>query len=152
MAETSVPNRVTIREVAKEAGVSIATVSRVLNDREDVSARTREIVARVIRERGYTANRSARHLSGGSTGLIGVLVPLLYPAYFSGIVSGAAEALHEQDLRLVLKPLSNASRHGHGGDRLDHHRPVLQQVPGQPGFNTLAALQQLCRLEAAAQN
>ncbi len=111
MAETTVPNRVTIREVAKEAGVSIATVSRVLNDREDVSARTREIVAKVIRERGYTANRSARHLSGGSTGLIGVLVPLLYPAYFSGIVSGAAEALHEQDLRLVLSPT------GHEHDR-----------------------------------
>ena len=107
----TIPNRVTIREVAKEAGVSIATVSRVLNDREDVSARTREIVARVIRERGYTANRSARHLSGGSTGLIGVLVPLLYPAYFSGIVSGAAEALHEQDLRLVLSPT------GHEHDR-----------------------------------
>ena len=111
MAETTIPNRVTIREVAKEAGVSIATVSRVLNDREDVSARTREVVARVIRERGYTANRSARHLSGGSTGLIGVLVPLLYPAYFSGIVSGAAEALHEQDLRLVLSPT------GHEHDR-----------------------------------
>jgi LacI family transcriptional regulator len=65
------------------------------------------VVARVIRESGYTANRSARHLSGGSTGLIGVLVPLVYPAYFSGIVSGAAEALHEQDLRLVLSPTSH---------------------------------------------
>ena len=111
MTESTIPSRVTIREVAKEAGVSIATVSRVLNDREDVSARTREVVARVIRESGYTANRSARHLSGGSTGLIGVLVPLVYPAYFSGIVSGAAEALHEQDLRLVLSPT------GHEHDR-----------------------------------
>jgi LacI family transcriptional regulator len=104
MEKLTIPGRVTIREVAKEAGVSIATVSRVLNDREDVSAQTREAVARVIRERGYTANRSARHLSGGSTGLIGVLVPLVFPAYFSQIVSGAAEALHEQDLRLVLSP------------------------------------------------
>ncbi len=111
MPETTIPNRVTIREVAREAGVSIATVSRVLNDREDVSAQTREVVSRVIRERGYTANRSARHLSGGRTGLIGVLVPLVYPAYFSGIVSGAAEALHEQDLRLVLSPT------GHEHDR-----------------------------------
>ncbi len=111
MDDAGAPSRVTIREVAKEAGVSIATVSRVLNDREDVSARTREVVARVIRERNYTANRSARHLSGGSTGLIGVLVPLVYPAYFSRIVSGAAEALHEHDLRLVLSPT------GHEHDR-----------------------------------
>jgi LacI family transcriptional regulator len=98
------PARVTIREVAKAAGVSIATVSRVLNGRDDVAPETRELVARVIRERGYTANRSARHLSAGRTGLVGVLVPLVYPAYFSAIVSGTAEALHEQDLRLVLSP------------------------------------------------
>jgi LacI family transcriptional regulator len=98
------PSRVTIRDVARSAGVSIATVSRVLNGRDDVSPRTRERVSRVIRDSGYTANRSARNLSAGRTGLVGVLVPLVYPAYFSAILSGAAEALHEQDLRLVLSP------------------------------------------------
>jgi LacI family transcriptional regulator len=98
------PARVTIREVAEAAGVSIATVSRVLNGRGDVSPDTRELVARVIRERGYTANRSARSLSAGRTGLVGVLVPLVYPVYFSSILSGAAEALHEHDLRLLLSP------------------------------------------------
>src|SRR5213078_3775042 len=98
------PSRVTIREVAQAAGVSIATVSRVLNGRGDVSPETRELVSRVIREHGYTANRSARHLSAGRTGLVGVLVPLVYPAYFSSILSGAAEALDEQDLRLLLSP------------------------------------------------
>src|SRR3954447_22914183 len=98
------PPRVTIREVAHAAGVSIATVSRVLNGRGDVSPETRELVSRVIREHGYTANRSARSLSAGRTGLVGVLVPLVYPAYFSSILSGTAEALHEQDLRLVLSP------------------------------------------------
>ena len=97
-------SRVTIREVAEAAGVSIATVSRVLNGRGDVSPETRELVSRVIREHGYTANRSARSLSAGRTGLVGVLVPLVYPAYFSAILSGAAEALDEQDLRLVLTP------------------------------------------------
>jgi LacI family transcriptional regulator len=98
------PSRVTIREIAELAGVSIATVSRVLNGRGDVSPETRELVSRIIRERGYTANRSARGLSAGRTGLVGVLVPLVYPAYFSAILSGAAEALHEQDLRVVLSP------------------------------------------------
>jgi len=54
--------RATIREIAELAGVSIATVSRVVNGREDVSPETRELVQRVVRERGYTANRNARGL------------------------------------------------------------------------------------------
>src|ERR671926_611679 len=94
--------RTTIRQIADLAGVSIATVSRVLNGRDDVSPETRDLVTRVIRENGYTANRSARGLSAGRTGLVGVLVPLVYPAYFSGILAGAAEALDELDLQIVL--------------------------------------------------
>ena len=103
--------RVTIREVADEAGVSIATVSRVLNGRDDVAPETRELVGRIIQERGYSANRGARALSAGRTGLVGVLVPLVYPVYFSAILSGATEALQEHDLRAVLSPT------GHQHDR-----------------------------------
>lgn len=104
-------SRVTIREVADEAGVSIATVSRVLNGRGDVAPETRELVSRIIQERGYIANRSARGLSAGRTGLVGVLVPLVFPVYFSAILSGASEALYEHDLRVVLSPT------GHEHDR-----------------------------------
>src|SRR5438874_4123904 len=104
-------HRVTIREIADQAGVSIATVSRVLNGREDVAEDTRELVSRVIRDHGYTANRSARGLSAGRTGLVGLLVPLVFPQYFSFILAGAAEALAEQDLRVVLSPT------GHEHDR-----------------------------------
>src|SRR6059058_3317827 len=98
------PARMTIREIADLAGVSIATVSRVLNGREDVSDETRDLVRRVVQEHGYTVSRSARGLSAGRTGLVGVLVPLVYPVYFSAILSGAAEALYEQEMRLVLSP------------------------------------------------
>jgi LacI family transcriptional regulator len=97
-------SRVTIREIADLAGVSIATVSRVMNGHSDVSEETRELVTRIVREHGYTTNRSARGLSAGRTGLVGVLVPLVYPVYFSAILSGAAEALYEQEHRLVLSP------------------------------------------------
>jgi LacI family transcriptional regulator len=96
--------RVTIREIADMAGVSIATVSRVVNGHSDVAEETRDLVMRVVRENGYATNRSARGLSAGRTGLVGVLVPLVYPFYFSAILSGAAEALYEQELRLVLSP------------------------------------------------
>jgi len=113
--------RVTIREVADLAGVSIATVSRVLNGRDDVSDETREAVTRVIRDNGYRANRSARGLSAGRTGLIGVLVPLVYPAYFAGILAGAAEALAERGMQIVLSPT--------GGEH-DREVSVLDRLHG----------------------
>jgi LacI family transcriptional regulator len=94
----------TIRQIADLAGVSIATVSRVLNGRDDVAPETRDLVKQIIREHGYTANRSARGLSAGRTGLVGILVPMVFPAYFAGILAGAAEALTERDLPIALSP------------------------------------------------
>jgi LacI family transcriptional regulator len=96
--------RATIREIARAAGVSIATVSRVINGRPDVAPQTREAVLRVVREHGFSTNRNARALSGGRTGLVGVTLPILEAAYFAVIVSGAAEALYENDMRIVLCP------------------------------------------------
>jgi len=54
------PSRSTIRDIAKRSSVSIATVSRVLNGRPDVSDETRDTVLRLIREHGYASNRTAR--------------------------------------------------------------------------------------------
>src|SRR6476661_2434010 len=119
MSETA--QRLTMRQIADLAGVSIATVSRVLNGREDVSEETRGLVSRVIRENGYTANRNAQSLSGGRTGLVGVLVPLVFPAYFSGILAGAAEALSERDFQIVLSPT--------GGEH-DREVSVLDRLHG----------------------
>jgi LacI family transcriptional regulator len=96
--------RSTIREVASAAGVSIATVSRVLNGRPDVAPATREAVLRAVRDQRFSTNRSARALSGGRTGLVGITLPLIEAAYFANILSGAAEALHEQDMHVILSP------------------------------------------------
>jgi LacI family transcriptional regulator len=96
--------RATIREIARAAGVSIATVSRVINGRPDVSPQTREAVLRVVREHGFSTNRNARALSGGRTGLVGVTLPIVEAAYFAVIASGTAEALYEHDMRIVLCP------------------------------------------------
>ena len=113
--------RSTIHDIAQEAGVSVATVSRVLNARDHVAPETRERITRIVRERGYVANRSARNLQFGRTGLVGLLVPLVHPHYFSTIVAGATEALAEHDLRAVLSP----TEHRHDRevtllDRLTH--------------------------------
>ena len=115
---TNGPSRMTIREIADLAGVSIATVSRVLNGRDDVADETRELVRRVVQEHGYTANRSARGLSAGRTGLVGVLVPLVYPVYFSAILAGAA---------------GGAVRAGHAGRALaDRARARPRGVAARP--------------------
>jgi LacI family transcriptional regulator len=96
--------RLNIRQVAELAGVSTATVSRVINGRSEVSEKARESVMRVVREYGYSTNRSARGLSAGRTGLVGVTLPVLHHSYFSVILAGAGEALYEHDMRMVLCP------------------------------------------------
>jgi len=96
--------RVTIRDIARAAGVSVATVSRVINGRPDVSPQTRDAVLRVARQHNFTTNRSARALSVGRTGLVGFTLPWVDQNYFTGILSGAAEALYEQEQRIVLCP------------------------------------------------
>jgi LacI family transcriptional regulator len=97
-------SRLTIREVANLAGVSTATVSRVINGRAEVSEKARTAVMSVVREHGYSTNRTARALSGGRTGLVGVMSPVVHHSYFSVILDGAGEALYEHDMRMVLCP------------------------------------------------
>jgi len=69
-----VSDRPTIKDVAERAGVSIATVSRALNDKGDVSERTRERVREVARSVGYTADPAARSLATQKTRLVAVVV------------------------------------------------------------------------------
>lgn len=96
--------RPTIRDVARDAGVSVATVSRVLNDHPHVAPKTREAVLKSVREQRFSTNRTARGLSGGRTGLVGVTLPFVHAAYFALMLSGLADALYEQDLRAVVCP------------------------------------------------
>src|ERR1041385_6219099 len=96
----------TIRHVAELAGVSIATVSRVVNGHADVSSQTRETVRQVIREHGYPASPRSRVARADRTraGQIGVMVPLIHPGCFAEILAGAVEALYEQDMQAILGP------------------------------------------------
>ena len=94
----------TIRDIAREAGVSVATISRVLNRQPHVAPETRETVLRVVRERGFSRNPSARALSGARTGLVGVMLPRILPSYFAYLVSALTEALYERDSRAILCP------------------------------------------------
>jgi LacI family transcriptional regulator len=98
------PRRPTIHDVAREAGVSVATISRVLNRRPGVAPETRKRVLRVIRDQGFSSSRTARALSGGRTGLVGVTLPKIESSYFGILADGVADALYDHDMRAVLCP------------------------------------------------
>ena len=79
---------VTIKDVAREAGVSVATVSRVWNDADFVSPETRQRVAEVAARLGYSPHGAARSLITRTTFALGVLLPDLYGEFFSEIIRG----------------------------------------------------------------
>lgn len=79
---------VTIRDVARAAGVSISTVSRALAAPEQVAADTRHRVQEAARSMGYRPNRAARGLITGRTGSIGLVVPDLENPFFGSICKG----------------------------------------------------------------
>ncbi len=89
-------------EVAEKAGVSLGTVSRVINNDIHVADETRERVLAVTKELGYVANRQARGLKGSKTNIIGVLVPDLGTGYIGEIVRGIDTELGMSQLDLML--------------------------------------------------
>ncbi|MEI7989679.1 MAG: LacI family DNA-binding transcriptional regulator [Chloroflexota bacterium] len=93
---------ITIRDVAKRAGVGIATVSRVLNDSPSVSEETRQRVLEAIADLNYTPNPIARRLSTGKTLTIGVIVPFFTLPDFVKRLQGVQQALSETEYDLVL--------------------------------------------------
>jgi DNA-binding LacI/PurR family transcriptional regulator len=91
-----------IREIAKRAGVSVTTVSRVLNNHPYVSTEKKIAVERVMKETGYNQNINAINLSKGKTSLIGVVVPFTNHPYFGLLVEGIAEEALQHSHKLVL--------------------------------------------------
>ena len=94
--------KVTIVDVAAEAGVSFGTVSRVINDDIHVKKETRERVMATMQRLGFVANRQARSLAGGKSHTIGVLVPDLGTGYIGEIIRGIDAELSLTDLDLIL--------------------------------------------------
>jgi LacI family transcriptional regulator, galactose operon repressor len=100
--------RPTIRDVAERAGVSIATVSRVLNDRADVSLETRERVREVAREVGYSADPAARALASQRTRLVAVVVGDnaghrdLSLVFFGKVLAAISRRLSHSDYEALL--------------------------------------------------
>ncbi len=92
----------TIRDVAKAAKVSVATVSRVMNGHENVSADTRKRITEAARQLRYVPDSAARSLISGRTQTIGVLLPDLYGEFFSELIRGIDQAARREGLHILL--------------------------------------------------
>jgi DNA-binding LacI/PurR family transcriptional regulator len=91
-----------IKDIAKMAGVSVTTVSRVLNRHPYVSEEKKEAVLNAIKESNYQPNINAIHLSTGKTFLVGVVVPFSNHPYFGYLIEGIAEEALKHNYKLVL--------------------------------------------------
>lgn len=94
--------RVTMSDVAREAGVSLMTVSRVINNKGEISDETRLRVQTVIERLSYRPSGIARSLAGGQTYTIGLVVPDIANPYFSGIAHGVASVANAEGFGVLL--------------------------------------------------
>lgn len=93
---------VTIRDVAREAGVSVATVSRVFNHEDKVSPKTADRVRSVADEMGYEPNPTAQSLSHGRTHAMGVVLPAPHGEFFSEVMRGIDDVAQASEYHLLI--------------------------------------------------
>jgi LacI family transcriptional regulator len=110
--------KLTIHDIAKLAGVSQATVSRVLNQKPTVDPGIREHVMKVVNEHGFVPSVAATILRGGRTQLIGVLAPPLTSPFVPEIMLGVAEVTDRTEYEVVLYMMSPAREHDDVLDRI----------------------------------
>jgi LacI family transcriptional regulator len=106
---------VTIHEVARQAGVSPMTVSRVMNGRSNVRGATRDIVMRAVRELNYTPNAAARLLAGADGTRLALIYSNPSTAYLSELLVGALDGASRTAAQLVL-------------DRWDNLKPAAERA------------------------
>lgn len=108
---------ITIADVAEKANVSKMTVSRVINNKGEISEATRQKIMQVMEELGYRPNRVARSLATSKTMRIGIMVPSIANPYFGTIIEGAESVFWDNDYHILL---------GHTGSHPEHEADVME--------------------------
>lgn len=119
------PRAATLTDVAREAGVSVATVSRVVNGQSNVTPETRDRIAEIIARLRYVPHTAARSLITKRTHVIGVLLPDIYGGFFSELIRGIDAAAREQQLQVLL-----SSSHGDAEQMRSAIRAMRGRVEG----------------------
>ena len=92
----------TIKDIAQIMGVSIATVSRALNNKADISPKTRDAIQKLALELDYNPNLFAKGFQRGETKTIGVVIPNIKRPFFAGVLSGIQEVANEHGYRVMI--------------------------------------------------
>ncbi|MGW3247332.1 LacI family DNA-binding transcriptional regulator [Streptomyces sp. NPDC001070] len=116
------PRRVTIHDVARSAGVSRQTVSRALNDKDEIDGTTKQRVLDAARELGYRPSRFARGLVRQDTTTIGLVIPDLLNPFFTEVAAAALEAARARGWHVVVYDT---------GDRAAEELATLQVIASQ---------------------
>jgi LacI family transcriptional regulator len=103
---------VTIQDVARRAGVSVSTVSRVLNRKVDVASETQDRVTAVIAELGYTSSLAARSMRSRRKNMVGLVVPDIGWPYSIEIMKGINRAITELPFDLLLYTTGDVMKSG----------------------------------------
>ncbi|KAF1710519.1 LacI family transcriptional regulator [Pseudoxanthomonas kalamensis DSM 18571] len=131
---------VTIKDVAREAEVSVATVSRALNGHGNVAEEVRKLVLATAKRLRYQPHAAARSLSSRRTQTIGVVLPDLYGEFFSELIRGIDQVARARRQHLLV-----SSYHGHPEEQSEALRTMRGRVDGllvlspyadRPGFLT----------------
>ncbi|WNO54803.1 LacI family DNA-binding transcriptional regulator [Stakelama saccharophila] len=132
----------TIRDVARRANVSVASVSRALNGHDNVRPELREKVKVAARELGYVPHAGARSLSLARAHAIGVMLPDLHGEFFSEVVRGMDRAASARGLQLLL-----SNMHADPEQAVDAVRTMRGRVDGlvimAPDIDTATLIEQL---------
>jgi DNA-binding LacI/PurR family transcriptional regulator len=131
-SRVSAPRGATLAAIASEAGVSVSSVSKVLNGRSDVAAGTRVRVARLLRQHGYQV------ASQIGFGVVDLLIGSLHSPWAEELIRGAVEAAEEANVSVIVTTvtsraefagwLDRASRRGTGGALCVLHLPGSQEL------------------------
>jgi LacI family transcriptional regulator len=109
-AKSKVVNkRPTINDIAKQVGLSKASVSRALNGKQDVDPATRKRVLKLAAQIGYVPSASARALSNGRSNCLGLLVPSLTWPWILEVLRGVAEEIEKSGYSLILYTTANGA-------------------------------------------
>ncbi|MET9582527.1 LacI family DNA-binding transcriptional regulator [Streptomyces sp. NPDC006539] len=116
------PRKVTINDVARSAGVSRQTVSRALNDKDEIDGSTKQRVLDAAHELGYRPSRFARGLVRQDTTTIGLVIPDLLNPFFTEVAAGALEAARAHGWHVVVYDTA---------DRAEEELGTLQVIASQ---------------------
>jgi DNA-binding LacI/PurR family transcriptional regulator len=127
---------VTIRDVARRAGVSVATASRALNGKQVVNAQTRDRIFAVIEELGFRPSLTARRLSLGRTLTVGVMVSFLTRPQATERLRGVDAVLTDSEFDLVVYNVETVEKRDHFFDVLADPRRtdglIVMSLPPSP--------------------